>query len=268
MKNVLGRIAVGLMPLVLAVQVASGQGPAAGGIQISAFMTVGVQSALHDLLPVYEKASGQQVVPTWGTAAMVSKRIQDGEGADVLIGTRATIDALIKAGRIVAGSDAVVANSRVGVAVRRGAPKPDISTPDALRKAVLAARAIAYSNPAAGGTSGVHFSTVLERLGIAEQVKAKTRFPPAGGLAATLLASGEADLAVQQMPELAAVEGSEVVGPLPAELQLVTTFVAGVPANAKQAEAGRAFLRFLRSPEAVAVMKAKGLEVPAPAPAR
>jgi molybdate transport system substrate-binding protein len=258
MNKVLGTVAAGFAPLLLAFQVTT---PAP--TEISAFMSVGVQSAVETLMPAFQKASGHRVAPTWGTAAMVTKRVQDGESTDVLISTRAGMDSLIKEGKVVAGSDAVVARSGVGVAVRRGTPKPDISTPDALKRAILAARAIAYSNPAAGGTSGVHSATVLERLGIAEQVKAKTKFPPPGGLAATLLASGEVDLAVQQMPELAAVEGSEVVGPLPADLQLITTFVVGVPTSARHADAARAFVRFLQSPQAVSVMKAKGLEVPA-----
>jgi len=258
MNKILGQVAAGLAPLLLALQVSSPP-PA----ELSAFMSVGVQSAVEVLMPTFQKASGYRVVPTWGTAAMVSKRVQDGEAADVLVSTRAGMDDLLKEGKVMVGSDALVARSRVGVAVRSGTPKPDIATAAALRRALLAARAIAYSNPAAGGTSGVHFATVLERLGIAEQMKARTKFPPPGGLAATLLVSGEVDLAVQQMPELAGVEGSELVGPLPADLQLVTTFVAGVPTTAKHADAAKAFVRFLQSPEAVAILKAKGLEVPA-----
>jgi molybdate transport system substrate-binding protein len=258
MKKALGQVAAGFA-LLLAFQVST---PAR--TEISAFMTVGVQSAMDSLLPVFEKTSGYHIVPTWGTSAMMAKRVRDGEGTDVLISTRAEIDALIKEGKVLAGSDTVAVSSRVGVAVRRGAPKPDISTSEALKQTILAARAIAYSDPAAGGASGVHFASILKRFGIAEQMKTRTKFPPPGGLTATLLVSGEVDLAIQQMPELTAVEGSELVGPLPADLQLVTTFVAGVPTNARQVEAARTLLRFLLTPEAMIVMKAKGLEIGGP----
>jgi molybdate transport system substrate-binding protein len=238
---------------------------AVGGSEIKAFISIGVQSAVEELIPVFEKESAHRLIVTWAIAAGLNKRLQDGEAADLLISTRAGIDGLIKEGKILAGSDAELARSGIGVAVRKGAPKPDISTPEALRRTLLAGRSISYSDPAAGGASGVHFGNVLERLGIAGEMKARTRFPPPNGLSGRLLVSGEADLAIQQIPELASVEGVELVGPLPGDLQLITVFVAGVPATAKQADAAKAFVRFLQSPQAVAIMKAKGLEVPTPA---
>jgi molybdate transport system substrate-binding protein len=137
---------------------------------------------------------------------------------------------------------------------------PDISSPEALRRMLLAARSISYSNPAVGGTSGVHFAGVLTRLGIAGEMQSKTRFPPPSGFSANLLVSGEVDLAIQQMPELASVAGTELVGPWPGDLQLMTTYVAGVPTAASQPDDAKALVRFLQSPPALAVMKAKGLE--------
>jgi molybdate transport system substrate-binding protein len=125
---------------------------------------------------------------------------------------------------------------------------------------LLAARAISYSNPAYGGASGVHFGKVLERLGIAEEMKAKTRFPPQGGFTAHLLAAGEVDLAIQQTGELISTPGVELLGPLPGDLQSITTFAAAIPLAASQPDAARALIRFLQSPEAMAVMKAKGLD--------
>jgi molybdate transport system substrate-binding protein len=233
-------------------------GPAAAA-EINAYISIGMQSVVERLQPDFEKVSGHRIVSSWATAAALNQRLRHGATADLLISTRSGIDGLIAEDRIVAGSDVALASSGVGIAVRKGAPHPDISTPEALRRTLLATRVISYSNPTAGGASGVHFATVLERLGIAEQMKARTKFPPANGRAATLLVSGEVDLAIQQTQELASVDGAEVIGPLPGDLQAITTFVAGIPKSATHAEAARSFLQFLQSPQARAVMKEKGL---------
>lgn len=227
---------------------------------VTAYMSIGVQSAVETLIPQFEQATGQRVVATWATSATLDKRLRAGESADLLISTRGGIDALISDGRVTPGTRVDLTDSVVAIAIRAGGAKPDISTPDALKRSLLAARSISYSDPAAGGTSGVHFAKVLEQLGIAEAMRAKTRFPPPNGFAASLLATGDVDLAVQQTQELASVPGVQVVGPLPAELQLVTTFAAGIPASAKRAAAAKAFVQFLQSPRAQAVMKQKGLQ--------
>ena len=161
-------------------------------------------------------------------------------------------------GRIAAPSAATLALSGVGVSVRSGAPKPDISTPEKLKEALIAAKAIAYSDPSKGGASGVHFAKVAERLGIADQVKAKSKHPETAGLPGKLLLDGSADLAIAQVPELLEVQGTDLVGPLPGDLQNITTFAGGVVTGAKQPDAAAAFLKFLQTPEAVATIKAKG----------
>jgi molybdate transport system substrate-binding protein len=222
-------------------------------------MSIGVQSAVRDLIPQFEKATGQRIAATWATSTNLDKRLRAGETADLLISTRGGIEALIREDKVIAGSAIDLASSGVGIAVRKGDARPDISTPDALKQTLLAARSISYSDPAAGGTSGVHFAKVLERLGIADQIRVKSKFPPPNGLSASLLVSGEADLAVQQIQELSSVAGVEVIGALPDELQLITTFTAGVPSDSKQAFAAEAFARFLKSPRAQSVMKQKGL---------
>jgi molybdate transport system substrate-binding protein len=227
---------------------------------VTAYMSIGVQSAVEALIPEFEQTTGQRIVATWATSATLDKRLRAGESADLIISTRGGIDALIREGTVVPGTRVDIANSVVALAVRTGEAQPDISTPDALKRTLLAARNISYSDPSAGGTSGVHFAKVLEQLGIAEAMRAKTRFPPPNGFAASLLATGDVDLAVQQTQELASVPGVQVVGPLPAELQLVTTFAAGIPASSKQASAASAFVRFLQSPRAQTVMKQKGLQ--------
>jgi len=228
--------------------------------EIKVLSTIAMQSVMEELGPSFEKASGHKLSVTFGLGVPMAKRVQEGEAADVLIGPRGSFDALLKSGRLVAGSEVTIASSGVGVAVRRGAAKPDISTPEALKRALLAAKSVSYSNPAFGGASGVHFAKVVERLGIAEQMKPKTKFPPEGGFTAQLLVSGEVDLAIQQMSELLSVPGVELVGPLPGELQSVTTFAAALPAAARQPEAGKALIRFLQSHEAATAIKAKGLD--------
>jgi molybdate transport system substrate-binding protein len=223
------------------------------------FCTIGVQSAVQTLLPHVERANGLAVAVEWGTAPMLVKRIQAGERADVMILNRAGIDSMIAAGRIAAGSDVALASSGVAIAVRSGARHPDISTEAALVQTLLDARAISYSNPAAGGASGIYFAGLLERLGIAEQVNAKNKYPPPGGFCGEFVASGEVEFAIQQVPELLHVKGIEIVGELPDGLNLITSFAGGVDVASADASGGRALLAFLRTAEARATFRAKGL---------
>ena len=222
--------------------------------------TIAMRGALEELVPQFQKESRQTLTLKWSTAPMLSKRIEDGEPADVAILTRASIDTLNRDGKILAGTDVTLAQSAIAVAIKSGARKPDISGPEALKETLQKAESIAYSDPAAGGASGVHFAAVLERMGIADEMKAKTKYPPVGGNAATLIATGEAELAVQQKPEIMNVAGVDVVGPLPGELNRVTIFAAAITASSKNADAGRAFLKFLQSPEAAKIFKASGFD--------
>lgn len=227
---------------------------------LNVYSTIGVRSAVEKLLAQFGEARGQRLAITWGTAPMLVKRIEDGEQVDVMILSRAGIDALLKLGKVAPGSDVTLASSGVGIAVNAGAPRPDISTPEALKATLLKAKSISYSEPSAGGASGVYFAKLLERMGIAEQMKPKTKYPPPGGFSANLLITGEAELAVQQKPELMHVAGAEIVGLLPGDLNVVTEFAAGIAAGSKNAEAGNALIKMLRSSEAQAVFRAKGLD--------
>ena len=233
----------------------------ASAAEIKILAPIPLQGVLEDLAPRFEKASGHKVSITFGLGVKLTKRMEDGEAADLFLGTRGNINGLIKAGRLVAGSDVTLARSSVGIAVRKGAPKPDISTPGALKRALIAAKSISYSNPAFGGVSGVHFSKVIERLGLVEEMKPKTRFPPEGGFAARLLATGEAELAVQLISELILVSEAEVIGPLPGDLQGSTIYAVAIPSAANQPEAARAMIKYLQSPEATTIMKAKGFDL-------
>ena len=151
-------------------------------------------------------------------------------------------------------------SSILAFGVKHGAPKPDISTVDAMKKTLLSARAIGYTDPAAGGASGVYFAKMIEKLGIASELKAKSKFPPPAGFVGTLLTSGEVDIAFQSKPELTTTEGVDVVGPPPGDLGNTNVFAAGVGATAKDAAAASALLKFLTSPEAQATFKAKGFD--------
>ncbi len=222
--------------------------------------TIGVRGPVEELVPQFEKASGHTLKMTWGTAPMLVKRIEGGDTADVVILSRAGIDGLSQLGKIAPGSDVTLASSGVALAVKAGAPAPDISTPQALTRALLAVRAISYSEPAAGGASGVYFAKLLERLGIAEAMQPKTKYPPAGGFAARLLLTGEADLAVQQKPELMCVPGTEIIGFLPGDLNMVTVFAAAIMAGSAKVEASKALIAMLQSPQSAAVFRAKGLD--------
>jgi len=224
------------------------------------FSTIAVQSTLEALAPQFEAESGFRLRITWNTAPVLVKRLQAGETADVLLLNRAGIDAMIREGRILSGSEVTLASSATAIAIKAGAARPDISTPEALKQTLLKARAISYTDPAAGGASGIYFAKLLDRLGIADEINAKTKFPPPAGLSGDLLRTGEADLAIQQKPELLQVPGIEILGMLPGDLHMVTVFVAGVEVSSPQAAPAKALIDFLSSPPATEVFRAKGLD--------
>ncbi len=224
------------------------------------FSTIAVQSALQVLAPQFEAESGFRLRITWNTAPVLVKRLQAGETADVLLLNRAGIDAMIREGRIRSSSEVTLASSATAIAIKAGAARPDISTPEALKQTLLKARAISYTDPAAGGASGIYFAKLLDRLGIADEINAKTKFPPPAGLSGDLLLTGEADLAIQQKPELLQVPGIEILGMLPGDLHMVTVFVAGVEVSSPHAATAKALIDFLSSPPATEIFRAKGLD--------
>jgi molybdate transport system substrate-binding protein len=228
--------------------------------ELKVYSTIGVRSAAEELFGRFEKTAGHTLTLTWASAAMLIKRVEAGETPDVLILNRAGIDAMKAQGKIVPGSDVTLASSGVAIAVKAGAPKPDISTPEALKQTLLAAKSIAYSEPSAGGASGVYFAKLLERMGIAEAMRPKTKYPPPGGFSAELLLNGEAELAVQQKPELMHIAGSEIVDLLPGDLNVVTEFAAGIMPTSKNADAAKDLIEMLRTPTAKAAFRAKGLD--------
>jgi molybdate transport system substrate-binding protein len=178
----------------------------------------------------------------------------------MLIAPQPGIDALVRAGKVTAANVTVLARAGISVAVRKGSPRPDISSAEAFKRALLAANSITYLNPKDGGASGIHFAKVLDRLEIADQVRAKTVLASKADAIGVMVASGQAEIGVLQFQLLFAVPGIEIVGPLPGELQNTTIFSAAVLGSAKEAEASKALATFLRAPEAAVVFKAMGLE--------
>ncbi len=237
----------------LAIIAAFAANVAAQAEEIKVLCTIGVKPALPDVVAEFERATGHKVSIVWGNAATLKSRYLEGEQADVAVLTAAAIDDLIKAGKVTGRVD--LARSGMGLAVKAGAPKPDISSPEALKRTLLAAKSVGYSTQ---GASGIYFATVIERLGIAAEVKAKHKDTP--GAVGELVAAGEAEIGVQQIPELAAVPGVEVIGPLPGDLQVITVFSAALDAKAKDNEAAKAFVKFISAPAAAAAYKAKGLD--------
>ncbi len=224
------------------------------------YCTIGVQAGVEELLPQLEKACGRTLDFTWATAPMLVRRLQAGERADVMILNRAGLESMTKEGRVVAGSQTKLAGSPVALAVKAGARKPDISTVEALKSTLLEAKSISYTDPAAGGASGIYFAQMLEKLGIAHEVNAKNTYPPAGGFSGNLLLTGQAEIAIQQKPELLHIQGIELIGQLPGDLNMVTVFCAGIGIESTEAAAAKTLIDFLQAPAAVAVLRKKGLD--------
>jgi molybdate transport system substrate-binding protein len=221
----------------------------------------GFSSAYRDLGPQFERRTGNTLAtergPSMGeTPQAIPNRLKRGERADVVIMDDTALDGLIKQGKVVKGSRVDLARSRIGAVVRAGAPKPDISSVEAFKRALIAAKSIAYSDSA----SGVYLSSELfPRLGIADQIKGKSRMIPAEPVAA-VVARGEAELGLQQISTLRGVPGVEMVGPLPPELQKNFGFAAGVLTGAQQPKEARALIGFLSSPAAAPAISNTGLE--------
>jgi len=214
------------------------------------------RTVLDALAPAFERAAGHRYAVEFDSAKKMLARIKDGETGDVVILEASVVKGLEQLGIVAAGSRRPFARSRVGIAVRASAPKPDISSVDAFRRALLDARSIAHT---VHGASGMYVPVLLERLGIAEQMKPRT-VTRQGGYIGGVVASGEAEIAIQQIVELLAVPGIDVVGPLPEAIQKVFETSAGIFTASKQPAAAETLLRYLLAPDAAGVFRKKGLE--------
>jgi molybdate transport system substrate-binding protein len=224
--------------------------------EIKVLSTQAIQGIYRELVPQFEKASGHKVTTIFSGTLDVQKRIAAGETYDLIIMAGPDLDKLIAAGKVVSGSRVDLAKSGIGVAVRMGAPKPDIRTSDGLKKALLSAKFIGHSS----GPSGQILPVIFQRMGIADAIKGKLKQTPSGVLVGTLLTSGEADIGFQQVSELLHFPGINYVGPLPPDIQHYTTFSIGIQPGAKEAAAAKAWIMFIKAPVAAAVFRKGGME--------
>jgi molybdate transport system substrate-binding protein len=228
----------------------------ANAAEIRVLSSNAIKEAYLELVPQFEKATGHKVATTWAPTIGIMKRMQEGETFDLVIMSAEGIDRLTKDGKLVSGSRVDLVKSGIGIAVRQGAAKPDVGSSEALKKTLLAAASIGYST----GPSGVYLAGLFARMGIAEAVKPKVKVVTPGVPVGTVVASGEAEIGLQQISELLPVAGIAYLGPLPADIQHTTVFAGALHTGATHAEAARALVNFLTAPAAVPVIKAKGLE--------
>jgi molybdate transport system substrate-binding protein len=232
-------------------------GTAAHAADITVLATPAIKEAYAELVPMFEQRTQHKVKTTWVGTAVLAKRLNDGEVFDAVICASNLLEELTDTGKLMAGSRSDVARSAVGVAVKAGAPKPQFGSEEALKKTLLAAKSIGIST----GPSGVYLNELFQRLGVLEEVKPKFRVPAPGGMVSELLAKGEAEIGFQQVSELVNRSGVDYVGALPDSLQKITLFAGGVHARSEEAEAARAFLIFIASPEHSALLRKHGLQL-------
>lgn len=246
---------LGATLLAVAVLVGTGRAEAA---EIKVLSAGAVRAIVTELAQAFEKETGHKVSLAFGTVGVTRQRLA-ADPADVVIMSDVAIDESIKQDRIVSGSRTDIARTGMGVGVREGTPAPDISTSEAFKQALLAAKSLTYVDPAQGATSGIHLAGVLQQLGIADAMKAKTTLVP-GGYPAELVAKGEVAMVVHQISEIVPVKGVTLVGPLPKDVQKVTVYSAGIATKATTPDVARAFVTFLTAPSVKPKFAAAGLD--------
>jgi molybdate transport system substrate-binding protein len=225
-------------------------------VEIKIISSNAMREALLELFPGFERASGDKPVPTFVGGVDIMKRMAAGETCDLVIMAGPQIDQLIQQGKVAAGSRVDLVRSGIGVAVPAGAPRPDIGSAEAIKRALIAANSITYSS----GPSGVYLANLFARMGIADELKPKIKTVPPGVPAGSLVAKGEAEIGFQQISELMPVAGIDLIGPLPADIQEITVFSGGVHTAATQPDAAKALMKFITSPAAAPIIKKKGLD--------
>jgi molybdate transport system substrate-binding protein len=238
----------------------------ADAAEIKVLSSGALKLALTQLLPNFERSSGYSVKVEYGPAGAIAKRIQAGDAADVAIATISQIEDLEKAGKIVPGSKVGIAGIALGVAVRQGAPKPDIGTVQAFRRALLAAQSIGYRDPATGSTSGTYTAKMIEQLGIAADLQPKTKLDNSPGDRPEnvfgMVARREVEMQIGQITEIVIAPGVELVGPLPGEIQNVSMLAAGIVTGCKVPDAAKALISYVTSPAAATVLTDSGFQSP------
>jgi molybdate transport system substrate-binding protein len=240
--------------------VASAASNLAGAAEIKLMSPGAVASSLKELIPRFEQSTGHKVTVEYSPALALADRLKKGEATDVALVGEPAADELIKLGQFTAGSKVLVARVGVGVFVRRGDPKPDISTRDAFFRSVMNARTISYSDPKLGGTAANYVGKLMAELDITGSIGPKTKLTPPSRPLADFVAGGGADFGLNQITEILQDERLELVGPLPAEIQFYTHYAAGVMAKSQHQDVSKALIAFLTSPESAKVMQSKGFE--------
>ena len=257
-KSRAAAVVIRVMVLISAGLMIFSNGANANAAEVRVLCANGMRTVLTELHPQLERATGQRVTMSFGEAGNLRKRVQDGEIADVIVLPRVVLDQVLADGNIAPGTTVDVAQSSMGIGIRADAPKPDISSSDGLKRAFLAAKSIAITDPATGGVSGVHIADVFKRLGIAEQLKPKLKLNR-GGPNAEFIAKGEAEMAVQLAHEIRMVPGVQFI-PLPAEFERTFVFSAALGSKAKESGPSKTALHFLSGPDAMRVIQAKGMD--------
>jgi molybdate transport system substrate-binding protein len=230
--------------------------PAASAAEIKVIGSPGFREAYTDLLPGFEASARHHVTTIWGGVNEIAKRVADGEVADIVILPAAQIDDLIRRGKLAPETRVDVAKSGIGVAIPLGAPKIDAASSDGIRKALIAAKSIAYSS----GPSGVHMADLIAKWGIAGQLKAKIRISPPNTPVGVMIERGEAEIGFQQVSELIRIKGINYLGPLPDDINEITVFSAAVHRNAAAPDAAKALVKYLSAPEAAPTIRKTGMD--------
>ena len=232
----------------------------ASAAEIRLLSAASMQTVFAELIGDFERASGHKVVVHYSTMGAITDRVMRGEDADLVISSPASISSLVTTGKIKSGSEVAISKTGVGIVVPSGAPSPVVANVEDFRRALLSAKIIVYANPAGGGAAGIHIARVIERLGIAGDLQPKTRLAKGGDVTEVTLEAGNGALGMTQVSEIVGKPGARLVE-VPEELQNYTGFVAGAPAGGGKSAAVDAFIEFLRTPRAIAVMKEKGMRV-------
>jgi molybdate transport system substrate-binding protein len=245
----------------IAVVVALAGTTAADAAEIKGLVSTAVKAALEELMPAFERTTGHSLHFSYGPSGGVARRLLAGEAADLMILDSIGLDVLIKDGKVAPGR-IDFARTGIAIAVKKGAPKPDVSTPEALKRALLAAKSVGHTAPAGGGITALHIQRMFVKLGIDKELEGKIKLAAGGpsGRVSVLVSSGEAEIGIQQASELLSNPDVEVIGMLPPEFQQTTIYAASLTTSAKQPDAAKALIRALATPEAMALYKTKGLE--------
>ena len=235
-------------------------GRAAGAAEIRLLSAAAMQSVFKEIAGDFERTTGHKLIIAYGTIGGITQRVLGGETADVVIASTLSMPALVKEGKIDAGSQMTICTTGIGVVVPAGTPAPRITSIEELKRALLEAKVVVYADPVRGGAAGVHVAKVLQRLGIADRLKSQITLAAGGDITEVTLSQGTGALGLTQVSEIVGKPGAQFLGALPEEVQNYTVFVAGTPADPERSEAVTAFLAFLKSPTAIAAIKAKGMQ--------